>query len=146
VLYVTRPVTIPVALAILLTFLLSPIVNLMRRWHLGKTFPVMLLVALLFTAVGGIGWILFAQVQEFAQELPKYRGNIRDKIAQIKHVGQSQMGKALQETADTITSELKTEAEKKPVSVVRVESESLIVAQMPRLFEALGAAGLVIVL
>src|SRR5262245_4577716 len=122
VLYVTSPVTIPVALAILLTFLLSPIANLMQRWGLGKTFPVILLVVLLFSVVGGIGWVLFAQVQEFASELPGYRGNIREKIAQIKHVGDSEVGKALQETADTIAGELQSESGEKPQAVKVVNS------------------------
>jgi predicted PurR-regulated permease PerM len=146
VLYVTSPVTIPVALAILLTFLLSPIANLLQRWHLGKTFPVILMVFLLFSVAGGIGWLLFAQVQDFANELPNYRSNIRGKIAQIKHVGEGQVGKALQETADTITDGLQTPESEKPTLVKVVNGESPILAQMPRLFEALGSAGLVLVL
>jgi predicted PurR-regulated permease PerM len=55
-LYWGRVVLIPVALAILLTFLLNPVVSMLQRLGLGRTPPVILIVVLAFVILGGIGW------------------------------------------------------------------------------------------
>ena len=54
-LYWGRVVLIPVALALLLTFLLNPVVSVLQRLGLGRTPPVILVVVLAFVVLGGIG-------------------------------------------------------------------------------------------
>ena len=49
-LYFAREVLIPITLAILLSFLLAPLVELFRRWHLGRV-PSVLLAVILFLMV-----------------------------------------------------------------------------------------------
>ncbi|MFN2476661.1 MAG: AI-2E family transporter, partial [Chthoniobacterales bacterium] len=55
-LYFARELLIPLALSALLTFLLSPLVTRLERW-LGRIVAVLLVVALIFSATGGAGWI-----------------------------------------------------------------------------------------
>ena len=56
-LYFARDLLIPLALAALLTFLLSPLVAKIERW-LGRIVAVLLVVAIIFAAAGAAGWCL----------------------------------------------------------------------------------------
>lgn len=56
-LYFAREFLIPLALSALLTFLLSPFVTRQERW-LGRIVAVLFVVALIFSATGGAGWIV----------------------------------------------------------------------------------------
>ncbi|MBA2743345.1 MAG: AI-2E family transporter, partial [Chthoniobacterales bacterium] len=78
-LYFGRELLIPLALSALLTFLLSPLVARLERW-LGRIVAVLLVVALIFSAVGGAGWILTRQLVDLATKLPEYKGNITEKL------------------------------------------------------------------
>jgi predicted PurR-regulated permease PerM len=80
VLYVGREVLIPIALAMLLSFLLAlPMVRL-QRLGLGKTFTALLVVGPSFSALVAIGWAGFGQAYNLAAELPQYRQNISTKL------------------------------------------------------------------
>lgn len=85
--YWGRPVLIPVALATLLTFLLSPVDSALQRLGLSRVFSVALLAGLILITVAVIGWVVSLQVQEFAHQLPAYQGNIKKRIADLQ-VGQ----------------------------------------------------------
>jgi predicted PurR-regulated permease PerM len=86
-LYWARPVLIPVALAILLTFLLSPADSALQRLGLGRMVSVALLAVMTFCLIGVIGWAISLQVKEFAHNLPGYQGNIKKRIEDLQ-VGQ----------------------------------------------------------
>lgn len=79
-LYFAKAVFLPLALAILLTFLLAPAVRLLRSWGLPKAPAVVLVVALAFTVILGIGALVGQQVTKLAQNLPVYQYNIEQKI------------------------------------------------------------------
>jgi predicted PurR-regulated permease PerM len=85
--YWARPVLIPVALSMLLTFLLSPADSALQRLGLGRVVSVALLAALTFSVVGVIGWAISLQVREFAHNFPSYQGNITKRIQDLQ-VGQ----------------------------------------------------------
>src|SRR5678815_2108280 len=72
-LYWAQAFLIPVALSILLTFLLSPVAGALERIALGRLPSVILIVVLTFSLLGGIGWIVTLQFGGLANELPKYR-------------------------------------------------------------------------
>src|SRR6185503_17112368 len=61
-LYWGQGVLIPVALAGLLAFLLSPVVNAIDRWGAGRAASVLAVVLLAFCLVGGVGWVLLRQL------------------------------------------------------------------------------------
>lgn len=78
-LYFGRELLIPLALSALLTFLLAPLVTRLEQW-IGRIAAVLLVVALIFTAVGAAGWMLTRQLVDLATKLPEYKGNIITKM------------------------------------------------------------------
>src|SRR5438132_455871 len=79
-LYFTREVTIPLAFALILAFVLNPVVRLLERIRLHRV-PAVLLVVLVTVAVaGGVGWMIAGQVVDVAERLPEYRQNLHAKI------------------------------------------------------------------
>lgn len=79
-LYLGREVFVPVALAILLSFALAPMVLLLRRCHLGRVPSVIAVVMIAFGAVSGLGFLLGSQLAHLAGNLPEYEYNITGKI------------------------------------------------------------------
>jgi predicted PurR-regulated permease PerM/CheY-like chemotaxis protein len=148
-LYWAQAVLIPVALALLLTFLLSPVVGALQRRRLGRVPSVLLVVVLVFSLLGGAGWALTHQLTVLAHELPQYRSNLRHRIADLRGVGKGSAVEKVQQTVKDMVGELHRDDQQavggNPMSVV-VESPSLFTAQIPSALDALGTAGLVIVL
>jgi predicted PurR-regulated permease PerM len=83
-LYWLQPVLIPLALAVLLTFLLSPVVSTLQRRGLGRVPSVLVTVLLALSILGGIGWTLARQLVTLADELPRYSLNIHRRIADVR--------------------------------------------------------------
>ena len=78
-LYFGQSVLIPLALAFLLTFILSPVVTWLQRW-IGQTLGILLVVAALFTLIGGTGWLLGQQLLDVGRKMPDYTANIAGKL------------------------------------------------------------------
>jgi predicted PurR-regulated permease PerM len=83
-LYVGREIFVPLALAVLLSFVLSPIVLRLRRWHLGRVSSVILAVVLAFTVIFGVGGIIGSQLAHLGENLPHYQNTIREKIQSVE--------------------------------------------------------------
>ena len=105
VLYVGREVLIPIALALLLSFLLAPPMVRLQRLGLGKTFAALFVVGLSFSALVAIGWAGFGQAYNLAAELPQYRQNISTKLHTLNPRGLSNLGKTKQMLGE-VTGEL----------------------------------------
>jgi predicted PurR-regulated permease PerM len=82
-----QPILIPVAIAIILTYLLDPLVTKMSRGGLGRTKAVALLFAIVFVALGGlIAWLvptISIQGANFAKQVPAYTERARDQIVDL---------------------------------------------------------------
>src|ERR1700733_630510 len=78
-LYVARIVLIPVALAVLFTFLLAPVVALLERIRLPRAAAAILVVMVCVTALGAFGWNVAKQLVNVTEQLPDYTTNIRTK-------------------------------------------------------------------
>jgi predicted PurR-regulated permease PerM len=78
-LYIARDIFVPLALAILLSFALGPVVLLLRRWHLGRVPSVIASVGLAFLVIFGIGALIGSQLARLAEDLPRYQSNITEK-------------------------------------------------------------------
>src|SRR4029077_4834610 len=72
-LYWAQKILIPLALAVLLTFILSPAVAFLQHRGLRRVPSVILVVCLSFLFLGGIGLGLMMQVKRLGAELPKYK-------------------------------------------------------------------------
>ena len=82
-LYFARIVLIPFALAVLFTFILTPVVRLLERARLGRTFSSLLVVVLTIGACGGLGWGVSKQFEQVVNQLPSYKVNIKEKLASL---------------------------------------------------------------
>ena len=79
-LYFGREMFIPLALAVLLSFALSPIVVALRRFRVPRAPAVLLVVILAFTVIATLGTVMGRQMAELAAELPRYEVTLRTKI------------------------------------------------------------------
>ena len=82
-----QPILIPVAIAIILTYLLDPLVTKMSRGGLSRTKAVAFLFAVAFVALGGLfAWLvptISIQSANFAKEVPAYTERARDRIVDL---------------------------------------------------------------
>src|SRR5438046_1374766 len=82
-----QPILIPVAIAIILTYLLNPLVTKMCRGGLGRSKAVALLFAIAFLGLGGlVAWLvptISLQSANFAKELPAYTERARDRVVDL---------------------------------------------------------------
>ena len=79
VLYLARDVLIPLALAILASFLLAPVVRRLEHWRLGRIPSTLVAVAVAGALIGGVGYVAAREALSLAAKLPEYRENIREK-------------------------------------------------------------------
>jgi predicted PurR-regulated permease PerM len=79
-----RDIIIPIALATMLAFLLSPLVVRLTRWGLHRTLAVVVTVTFAVSVFVGLGWVVAAQGLNVVQQLPKYEKTIEAKIAQLR--------------------------------------------------------------
>ena len=87
-LYFAQGVLIPLALATLLTFLLSPLVQRLERWRLHRVPSVIVVVVLAFGVLGVLGWVVVDQVMSLARDLPAYKDNIKAKLHWLPRPGE----------------------------------------------------------
>lgn len=105
VLYTAQAVIVPIALAILLTFILTPFVSWLER-GISRVPAILATVSLVFIVLGLAGWGLARQADGLAKDLPQYRVNILAKIADVRGAGRGGTVEQLQETIDRISTEL----------------------------------------
>jgi predicted PurR-regulated permease PerM len=86
-LFFARDVLIPIALAILLSFLLTPVVTRLERMGLNRIGSVLAVVTVGFLVLGMIGWIVAGQIIDLARDLPSYQDNIHNKVVQLRGSG-----------------------------------------------------------
>jgi predicted PurR-regulated permease PerM len=105
VLYWAQTVLVPFAVAILLTFVLTPPVTWLQRW-IGRIPAVLAIVMVVFAVLGLAGWGLARQMDHLAEDLPRYRVNILAKIADVRGAGKGGSVEKLQETLEDIKTDL----------------------------------------
>src|SRR5437016_8164661 len=82
-----QPILIPVAIAVILIYLLDPLVTKMSRGTLSRTKAVALVFAIGFFALGGLGaWLvptISFQSANFARQVPAYTDRARDYMVDL---------------------------------------------------------------
>jgi predicted PurR-regulated permease PerM len=171
ILYWAQRIIIPLALAVLLTFILSPIVARAQRAGSGRVPAVFLVVTLVFLILGGIGWGVSVQIEKLATELPQHTKEIGAKLAPLRQAGQNILAKLQHITSAVGGQETPSQPRKppsdeqaggtesgltpklpgseKPIVVVQPESPSnfdLFTRVLGPVLEPLGMAGLVVIL
>ena len=82
-LYFGRPVFVPIALATLITFLLSRFVTRLERW-IGRIAAILVTVTVMFGIFAAASWVIGRQLIDLADKLPSYQANITSKIRSLK--------------------------------------------------------------
>jgi predicted PurR-regulated permease PerM len=101
-LYWAQAVLVPLVLAALLTFLLSPLVTRLDRLRVPRVVGVLLVMTLAGGVIGGVGYIVAGELRSFATELPKHRQNIRAKIRDAIELTRGGAIEHVQETIEDI--------------------------------------------
>jgi predicted PurR-regulated permease PerM len=163
-LYFARVLLIPFALALLFTFILTPVVRLLERVRL-RRIPSTLLVVMLSVAVfGAVGWTVAKQLSEVANQLPSYKSNIKTRLASLHWPANHSLNSA-SETISEISKDLATSpiashsantageeprasrpaAPGRPVPVEVVKAPALPLESLQSVFGLLGSAVIVLV-
>lgn len=151
VLYWGEAVLVPIALAILISFVLTPPVVWLEHW-IGRVPAVLAVVTLVFVLLGLAGWGLMRQMENLADDLPGYRVNILSKVREIRGSSRGGTVEQLQETIEDIKTGLGD-----PAAPARRAAPAVMLLQEPLsgvpgfswlgpILGPLGTAGLVIVL
>jgi predicted PurR-regulated permease PerM len=108
-LYFGRDVFVPMALAVLLSFALGPLVVWLRSWHINRVLAVIGVVVLAFAVILGIGALIASQLEHLAEDLPGYQSNITEKIHSLRD---TTTGSGVVSRAATMLSDLGNEITK----------------------------------
>jgi predicted PurR-regulated permease PerM len=162
-LYFGRDVLLPLAVAVLLTFALAPVVAWLRRLHVPRIVAVIAVVVSAFAAIILFGAIVAGQLSSLAQNLPQYQSNIETKVQAIRDadVGESvfdrisvlleRLGREIEadeDAAEPGTAVTQREALRPlPVRIIEPSAQPLQVLQtlVGPLIEPLATGGIIVV-
>ena len=124
VLYLARPVVVPIALAVLFAFLLTPIVMLLERTILRRTGAIVLSLGLVVAGLSLGGYWLYQQFNGVAHELAASSSKIEGKLGYFRrfNIGIAWVEKTAQKLAESTekpeTADLKVRVipEKRPIA------------------------------
>jgi predicted PurR-regulated permease PerM len=85
-LYFARDVIVPIALAVLLSFLLAPAVRGLRRLRMGRLAAVTLTVLIAFLVMLGFAAVVVQELSSLARQIQEYRSNLEAKIRSLPEV------------------------------------------------------------
>ena len=108
-LYFGRDIVIPIALAILLSFVLAPLVGLLQRTRVPRGIAVVSVVVLAFALLFALGSLLASQLTQLASELPRYQSTISEKIQSFRD---TTAGRGTLERASGMLKDLSKELDK----------------------------------
>jgi predicted PurR-regulated permease PerM len=83
-LYFAQSVLIPLALAVLFSFLLAPPVTWLRRFHIQRVPATLIVVVIAMSPVGLIGYVVGKQLVSLVNDLPTYKTNIQEKLSKFR--------------------------------------------------------------
>lgn len=101
-LYLGREVLVPITLAVLLSFLLAPLANLLQRARLGRVLSAILAVVLAISIILAIGGLIGTQIAGLASDVPRYQDTVELKLDTLRGMT---VGR-LQKLADTLTTQI----------------------------------------
>jgi predicted PurR-regulated permease PerM len=158
-LYWAQDLLLPVAMAVLLTFMLAPLVMTLQRHQVPRVVAVLGVVLLSGALVGGLGFVVGTQLLSLGEQLPQYKDNIKEKISDIRGLGDKTGLDRARETVKRALGEAVREAERattpdgrspKPTPVVIRGEPTTPLTDLPAALapwlDPLSRAGLVVLL
>ena len=136
-LYFARVVLVPFALAILFSFLLSPLVRGLEKARLPRAISVLLVVVISVAAVGSIGVAVTNQLVDVTNQLPNYKANIQKKVESVRGSNRTALVRATEavnelsrEVVEAPTATVPTAHQHKPLSASETASNKPIDVQV----------------
>lgn len=100
-LYFGQVVFVPLALAVILSFVLAPGIRLLKRGGMPNAPAVILVVFVAFAIIFGVGALITQQVSSLARELPRYQITLTEKVVELRKAA-SGSGGAFQRASETL--------------------------------------------
>src|SRR6185437_6842648 len=97
VLYLAETVVVPLALAILFAFLLSPLATLLERIRVPRLLAVIVVILGASIALGTVGWAVFNQLISVTDHMADFTYNINRKVDALKPTKSTSFSRAEQE-------------------------------------------------
>lgn len=156
-LYLAKTVLIPLTVAVLLSFLLSPVCDWLERRRLPRIPAVLVTVVLGFILLGGVAWTAAVQITRLAPKLPQYQSNIEAKLSSVNEYAVAALAKVTrtaqgtdQDLSPSEQAAMPEGTNSLPFSVRVVSSPAsplqVFVGVFGTLLEVLATAGIVFVL
>ena len=121
IMYLAHEVLLPLALAALLAFLLTPAVELLQRRGLGRIPAVLIVSVATLTLLAGVVWFVAQQLYDLSADLPGYLGVVQERVEGIKRrlgTGDGKLTKAIADLRATLSGGGGELAAATPVKVV----------------------------
>ena len=93
-LYFARVMLVPLALAVLFTFVLAPLVSALERIRIPRFIAIFLVVGIAVSGIAVMGWTVGNQLIDVTNQLPSYKTNIKEKIDAIHNPKNRKLDKA----------------------------------------------------
>jgi predicted PurR-regulated permease PerM len=106
-LYFGKPILLPLALAVLISFVLAAAVKPLEKLIPSRTFCVLAVMAVTLAAVSAVGWVVSNQLLDVINQLPHYAQNIRGKLDSLRGPKGGSLAKA-SESVQELSKELST--------------------------------------
>jgi predicted PurR-regulated permease PerM len=145
-----KEVLLPMALGVVLAFVLTPLVRWFDRLHLPRFAGVALTMFLALGAVGGVGYVVYDQFAELSGEISQYTTSMRKKVSQLR-VGNDAAIRQFTRTVERVTAQFYTDPDENHAQPVRVLPPKVSPTQRLRdasaaIFEPVASAFIVFVL
>jgi len=94
VLYLAREILIPLAFAVTLSLILAPAIAWLEKLRLGRVPAALLVMLMSMAGAAAIGWVIFNDLVDVANQLPQYQQNIHKKLEAIRAPNTGAVGRA----------------------------------------------------
>ena len=128
-LYFGSVVFVPLALAVLLSFVLSPLVQMLRKLRVPRGLAVGVIITLFVATITLLGMAMARQVTELANDLPRYESTLRQKLKTLR-TGTTQSG--IVDRATATLKQLGRELDQKPPGEGNADPAQRAAADGPR--------------
>ncbi|WP_129776533.1 AI-2E family transporter [Peristeroidobacter soli] len=150
ILYTGKQVLLPMALGVVLAFVLTPLVRQFDRMHLPRFAGVTLTMVLALSAVSGMGYVVYDQFAQLSGEISQYTSSMRRKVGELR-LGNDAAIRQFTRTLDRVTDQLYDDPDQRKAQPVRVVPPKPSPTERLRgsfgaMFETIASAFIVVVL
>ena len=92
-LYLAKGILVPLTLAVMLSFLLSPVCDWLERLRLGRIAAVLITALLAFSVLGVVAWMAVVQMTNLTPKIPEYQRNIEAKLSSVNEYAVATLSK-----------------------------------------------------